>query len=93
MVKYSLGNLSEFTYGYLGGLPLPLTLVVSKYIMFVALIVKQIVVLFSYLVRSFIAENQIYPVMEVVTYVFALENLSHLENEFFRGLGPRRKHH
>ena len=93
LVKYSLGNLSEFADGYLGCLPLPLTLVVSKYIMLVALIVKQIVMLFSHLVRSFITKNQINPVMEVVTNIFALEDLSHLENKLFRGLRPRRKYH
>ena len=72
LVKYSFGDLSEFADGYLGCLPFPLTLVVSKYIMLVALIVKQIIVLFSHLVRSFITEDQINPVMEIVTNIFAL---------------------
>ena len=91
LVKDSLRNLSKLTNRNLSSFSLSFCFVKCENIMFITLIVKQVIMLFCYIMRSFISKDQIDPIMKIVTYIFTLKYLSHLENKLLWSSSPWRK--
>ena len=86
-----LRDLSELADSYLSGFPFSLIVVEGKYILLIALVMIKVIVLFSYLVRSFVAKYQVDPMMKVVAHNLAFKHFAHLEDKFLGSTGPWRQ--
>jgi len=92
-IEYLLRHLSKLTDGYLGRFHLDFRFVICEDVLFIALVMVQIVILFSYFVRRLVAKDKVYPMMQFYAYLRALKYLTHLEDEFLRVFGPHWQYH